>query len=48
MKLTTGNVELIETREGMSAGQHDALENLSSAVKDALDKYEVPNRRNNK
>ena len=48
MNLSTGDVELIETRNGMSAGQHDALENLSKVVKEALVKYDVPNRRNNK
>jgi hypothetical protein len=32
----------------MSAGKHEALENLSDAVKEALVEFEVPNRRNNK
>ncbi len=48
MKLSTGDVELIETRNGQTAGNFDALENLSKVVKDALVKYEVPNRRNNR
>jgi len=48
MKLTTGEIELIETRNGLGAGQHDALENLSKTVKEALVKFDVPNRRNNK
>ena len=43
MKLDAGNVELIETRTGLSAGSSDALENLSKAVKEALhvSKYQI-------
>ena len=48
MELSTGDVELIETRNGMTAGKHEALENLSNTVKEALDRFEVPNRRNNR
>lgn len=48
MKLSTGDVELIETRNGMTAGKHEALENLSNTVKEALDRLDVPNRRNNR
>ena len=48
MILSTGDVELIETRNGMTAGKHEALENLSNTVKEALDRLDVPNRRNNR
>ena len=48
MKLDAGNVELIETRTGLSAGSSDALENLSKAVKEALQRFKVPNRKNNR
>ena len=47
MKLDAGNVELIETRTGLSAGSSDALENLSKTVKEALQRFKVPNRKNN-
>lgn len=47
MKLDSGDIELIETRVGISAGSSEALENLSNAVKDAIQRFNVANRKNN-
>ncbi len=47
MELKTGDVELIETRNGLSAGSGEALDNLSESVKEAIQRFNVNKRRNN-
>ena len=42
------SVHVVDTREGDSAGSHDALERLSAAVKDAVDTLSARGRRNEK
>lgn len=41
------DVDVIDTRQGRGATHHDALQSLSTAVKEAVDKYGLRNQRNN-
>ena len=47
MELKTGDVELIETRNGLSPSSSEALDNLSKSVKEAIQRFNVNKRRNN-
>ena len=42
------SIPVIDTREGDSAGSHEALERLSLAVKDAVDTFSARGRKNEK
>ena len=48
MKLDGGSTELVDTRGELTAGNHDALEKLSLAVKNVLSDLNIRNRRHNK
>ena len=41
------DVEVIDTRQGLGATQHDALQSLSAAVKSAVETHGLRNQRNN-
>ena len=41
------DVEVIDTRQGLGATQHDALQSLSAAVKSAVETHGLKNQRNN-
>ena len=46
MELTHDSIPIVDTRQGASAGNHDALERLGEAVRGAVDEFSARGRKN--